>query len=311
MRIGAAIRLALFLVPAVAVSVGLGLHKAAGSAAVNGGAHAEYLQTFVWSPPRTERPVWFGGFSGIEVLDGGTEAVVINDRAHLAHIAIQRDGGEIQGIDITGHTRLRAESGRLLKDRIVDSEGLALREDGTAFISFEGKARVIEKAESEDTTRILPRPKPFRSMPVNKALEALAIDDRGWLYTLPENATDAQGNLPVWRWNGHRWHQPFALPSRGRYLPVGADFGPDGRFYLLERDFWGFGFRNRLRRWDMIDNRPANETILMETGLATHDNLEGIAIWRDGDGALRATMISDDNFLFLQRSEIVEYRLPD
>jgi len=43
----------------------------------------------------------------------------------------------------------------------------------------------------------------------------------------------------------------------------------------------------------------------------THDNLEGVSVWRDADGALRATLVSDDNFRFLQQTEIVEYLLPD
>jgi hypothetical protein len=42
----------------------------------------------------------------------------------------------------------------------------------------------------------------------------------------------------------------------------------------------------------------------------THDNLEGLDVWADAEG-LRATMISDDNFRFFQRTEIVDYRLPD
>ena len=36
----------------------------------------------------------------------------------------------------------------------------------------------------------------------------------------------------------------------------------------------------------------------------------GIAVWEDGQG-IRITMISDDNFLFLQRTELVEYRIRD
>lgn len=38
-----------------------------------------------------------------------------------------------------------------------------------------------------------------------------------------------------------------------------------------------------------------------------HDNLEGISVWQDPDGRIRLTMISDDNFMVFQRTEIVEY----
>jgi hypothetical protein len=49
---------------------------------------------------------------------------------------------------------------------------------------------------------------------------------------------------------------------------------------------------------------------LFTTATGTHDNLEGLDVWSDSDG-LRATMIADDNFRFFQRTEIVDYRLPD
>ena len=49
----------------------------------------------------------------------------------------------------------------------------------------------------------------------------------------------------------------------------------------------------------------------MQTEPGLHDNLEGLSVWRDPQGRLRATMVSDNNYLFIFRSEIVEYRLPD
>jgi hypothetical protein len=52
------------------------------------------------------------------------------------------------------------------------------------------------------------------------------------------------------------------------------------------------------------------EQTLFETLPRTHDNLEGISVWRDADGFIRLTMISDDNGRApLQRTEFVEYRV--
>ena len=53
------------------------------------------------------------------------------------------------------------------------------------------------------------------------------------------------------------------------------------------------------------------EQTLFETPMGMFDNLEGLSVWRDATGALRATMISDDNFFFLQQTQIIEFRLPD
>lgn len=88
------------------------------------------------------------------------------------------------------------------------------------------------------------------------------------------------------------------------------DFGPDGRLYLLERALRGLFFATRVRRFEIAEGaRVVSEETLLETAAGTHDNLEGISVWRDGAGDIRITMISDDNFRFLQRTEIVEYRL--
>ena len=92
-------------------------------------------------------------------------------------------------------------------------------------------------------------------------------------------------------------------------MPVAADIGPDNRLYLLERDFRGLGgFASRLRRFDLTGGA---ETTLFTTPCARHDTLEGLSVWRNPAGQLIAPPISDDNFFALQRTEIVEYRLPD
>ena len=95
---------------------------------------------------------------------------------------------------------------------------------------------------------------------------------------------------------------------RGFLMPVGADFGTDNLFYLLERSVSPLGFRTRVRRFDLSQVDLTEETLLT-TGQLSHDNLEGISVWTDQNGATRVTMISDDNFLPILRSEVVEYIL--
>jgi hypothetical protein len=144
-------------------------------------------------------------------------------------------------------------------------------------------------------------------MQINSSLEALAIGADGALYTIPERSGRANRPFPVYRFQNGRWDIPFTIPRRDAHLIAGADIGPDGLFYVLERDFTGIGFRTRVRRF-ALDGM--GEETLIDTGNATHDNLEGISVWDDGIG-LRITMISDDNFRFFQHTEIVEYRVTD
>ena len=82
-------------------------------------------------------------------------------------------------------------------------------------------------------------------------------------------------------------------------------------FYLLERGFTGFGFRSRVRRFELSAHGFGPEETLFESPVWRHDNLEGIGVWRDGAGQIVLTMISDDNFFAIQRTELVEYIVPE
>lgn len=268
---------------------------------------ASLLDTYVWRNTSD----WFGGFSAIHIAEGGERLIAISDRSRLITARVNRDGDKIIGIEILGQWPILSSNGRVLKGRAGDSEGIAVASDESIYISFEGVHRIAHYAAHNTNTRVLPRPREFLNLDRNGSFEALAIDNRGRLYTLTEKSRTLRGDIPIYRWDGSRWSTPFVLPARGKFLPVAAEFGPDGRFYVLERAVAFIGFRTRLRRWEIVNDAPQSEEVLLETGTGLHDNLEGLSIWRDGQMRLRATMISDDNFLALQRTEVVEYLLPD
>ncbi|MEO9778877.1 MAG: esterase-like activity of phytase family protein [Sedimentitalea sp.] len=269
------------------------------------GMRAEYLGSFEWELSQR----WFGGLSGIELSADGQRMTVISDRGRILFANVLRQDGLIQGIDLVRKARLRGHNGAPLIGRIRDSEGLVVAPNGTIYVSFEGVHRVSRYRQVDQASESLHRPRAFRQLPVNGGFEALAMDDRGRLLAMPEQAFDDNGDIPVYRWDDDVWTQPFCLPSDGAFLPVGADFGPDGRLYLLERTFNIFGFRSRVRSWQIADDSAVDERLELQTTTGTHDNLEGISIWTDTQDRVRLTMVADDNFLFLQRTEFVEYAL--
>ncbi|MGZ9809064.1 esterase-like activity of phytase family protein [Pseudoroseicyclus sp. H15] len=254
--------------------------------------------------PLTAAP---GGFSGIELSDDGSEVVLLSDRAALVFGRLERSGGKLTGFAEDSQLEIGAgENGEPLREWQRDSEGLAKGPDGALYISFEGIHRVARLEEG--ALVFLPDPPPLPRRMANESYEALAIDEAGTLYTLPERVGDGTADWTLLKLEGDAWQPAFTVPRRGAFVPVGADFGPDGAFYLLERDFTGFAFRSRVRRF-AVDG--SGETTLLQTGSGTHGNLEGIAVWRGPDGDIRLTMVSDNNQSALLRSEIVEYRLPD
>ncbi len=297
------------LITSSLILIGLAVTAFAASRPTSVPQAATHLGSFVWTLPDNS---WFGGFSALSLDAKGQNALVLNDRGQIASAQVQRNAkGIIDAVVVTQRDALRNQRGAVIKGDAHDSEGLAVDADGTIYVSFEQDPRVARYSAPDAKAAVLKRMSAFQDMPENKGLEALAIDHRGHLYTLPENTLNAAGHIPVWKWNGRKWREISALERRGWFMPVGADIGPDGRFYLLERAFMLFGFSTRLRRWDLDETGLHGEATLLKTGIGTHDNLEGLSIWRDDHNRLRATMISDDNFMSLQRTELVEYLLPN
>lgn len=268
---------------------------------------ADYIGTFSWQSRADDH----GGFSGLELDESGTSFAAISDRAAIVQGRILRVGGEITGIEAEPIERLRDRHGKPLPQNTRgDSEGLAVGPDGRLYVSFEGNHRVRAYDAPDTAAEDLPANRAFKRLPQNGSLEALASDADGALYTLPETP-DAAG-FPLWRLRDGQWALIGAIPQIGKFVAVGLDLDDQGRLYLLERHFAGlFGFATRVRRFALTDDGPVGGEVLFETTPGTHDNLEGIAVWRDATGGLRLTMISDDNFSFLQRTELVEYALPE
>lgn len=254
----------------------------------------------------------FGGFSGLHVFDGGERFLSISDRGAIVEGQLIRNNGRLKSITLSSIRPLKNTDGVPLRGYLTDAEGLAVRKDGRLYISFEGAHRVWTYLDPASEGAWLPRHPDFKSLQNNSALEALAIGPDNALYTIPERSGRLKRPFPVYRYKDGAWDQPFSIPRHGPYLVVGADIGPDGRFYLLERHLGSiFGFETRVRRFDMTAAGLQNEVTLIQTSAGEHDNLEGISVWRRPSGNLRLTMISDDNFRGLQKTEIVEYDVPE
>ena len=269
---------------------------------------AVHLGSYRWTNPH-ER---FGGFSGLEVSADGTRFWAVSDGGILTRGQFQRDpqSGAIIGASGFEPVRLKAPDGEETHDIWDDAEGLAVAKNGQIFVSFEGVHRIWRYDVAGGNAIEIPPHPDFADMQNNSSLEALAIDEAGTLYTLPERSGVLSRPFPVYRYRDGEWNQPFGIQRRPPFLPVGADFGPDGKFYLLERHLSGvFGFQTRVRRFVFSQSGVHEEEILFSSAAGEHDNLEGIAVWRHRDGDIRITMISDDNYRAFQRTEFVEYRV--
>lgn len=291
-----------------------------------------------------EKAAEFGGFSGLAVDGDGAAFWAVSDRAGLVRAQMLRDSvGRLSDIRLDTLTRLTNRKGGAHAPFGADSEGMAPAQGGGFFISWEGLVRVTVHAPEGGAGpwaewRLHEWDK-FRPIFGNAGFEALAILPSGALWTFPERrsaaldevtaglpgpdqgqgvpvlqltppAMPAEGQAPAFgAWAIAGW-----LPEDGRWSVTGADIGPDGALWLLERKFGWRGFSTRIRRFprgadglpDLSRGKPVLETRPGELG-----NMEGISVWRAPDGAaLLVTLIADNDFWRLRRTLIAEYLWP-
>jgi hypothetical protein len=275
----------------------------AGPAAAAG--RLDLLGSYTWTSPRPG----FGGYSALELADDGLGFTLLSDRGRVLSGRLERSGGVVSGAIVETDAALAGRDGAELARGLNDAEGLALAPGGGFFVSFEGRrGRVVFYGAPGAAATALPQAPGFAGLPANAGLEALAIDGTGALLAVPEHAPGPGQGFPTWRLDGSTWSAGPELPRRDGFLPVGADFGPDGRLYLLERYLGLFGFASRVRSFRIEAGALGDEQVLLTTAPGTHDNLEGIAVWQQG-GTIRVTLVSDDNQKPFQRTEFVDYLL--
>lgn len=275
---------------------------------------ATLLGSYLWPwPPGTK---WFGGFSGLDVTEDGNSFWVVSDSGFGSAGRFTRDAATGEITAVTGYKSqwLQNPGGEVVQGIENDAEDLSLAPGGEIYVSFEGDHRVLKFASVDAEfwawagSELIPPHPDFKNMQNNSSLESVCVAPDGAILTMPERSGVLSRPFPVYRYRAGNWDTTLSVPRRPPYLMVGCDFGPDGRFYVLERNLNGiFGFESRVRRFDYGEDALTGEVTLFESKTGQHDNLEGIGVWRDDKGRIRLTMVSDNNFRSFQRNQIVEY----
>lgn len=249
---------------------------------------------------------WFGGLSGIEVLPDGSQALIVTDKGTLIVVDLMRQADHLTGLGLRSYLPLKHSNGNPLRGKMRDAEGLAVHTTGEAFVTFEQQHRLAHLDPITQLTDPLPGAEAFDRFPNNAGLEALAIHPDGRLFMLSEDAEDDNAAIPLYVLDYDRWLILGQIPRDPIFSPVGADFDARGQLYLLERGTSLLGFRSRIRQID-VSTTPPTERTLLTTAPGFFDNLEGLSTWIDSQGRTRLTLVSDDNFLPVQKTQIVEF----
>lgn len=258
----------------------------------------------------------FGGLSGIQVLNGGREAVIASDRGYLLRAELSYRDGRLASIAFPAMMRVS------LPDAIrhVDIEDLDIGPDGKIHLALERNRHQIAALDPATGTShaddLIALPHAGEVLGFNSGIESIAIFPEGSEYAgrmiaigeRPDEATD--DHVPCWIVGAGR----CAILARGKYQVTSARFLDDGDLLILERKFPpGFDVGMRLRRIERAGigvGKVMDGETLIEAGLAMQiDNMEGLALHRDSSGATILTLISDDNLNFFQRTLILQFAL--
>lgn len=254
----------------------------------------------------------FGGFSGLWVSPDGADLLALSDRGHFVRAQISRNDGKITGIQASPVTLLPLVDDRPPADFLVDAEGLAVAPDGSIYVSYEGHHRVWKFNPQMENPQWTHKWDYFWRFQNNSGLEALAVDKDGVVYAIPERSGKWERPFPVQRYKDGTWDETLSITRSKRFLVVGADFGPDGKLYVLERDFDVLSaFKSRVRRFTLSDDGFDSGETLLETRYSALGNAEGISLWVDDRRRTIVTIIADDNFNPVQKTWVSEFILTE
>ena len=264
----------------------------------------------------------FGGISGLAVEPDGQGFLAVSDAGLWMSGRFVEKDGRLAGIEQAAVGPILGPLGQpLAAMERDDTESVGLR-GGTAFVGVEGVNEIWSFPFSRDGMMARGQPVAvpagIKLLPDNRGLEALtpapagsalgdalvAISERSGSDDEPTKGFILGGPL-----SGE-----FLLQRKSPFDITDIAFLPGGDLLVLERraSFMG-GFGMRLRRMAGASIRPGavlDGPVLLEAGPESEiDNMEALGISRDEAGRTVITLMSDDNFSFLQRSLVLRFTL--
>ena len=274
----------------------------------------------------TSRDRAFGGLSGLRTLDHGRDLLAVGDEGSwfLARLAVDA-AGRPTGVESAHGAPLLDEHGRGFGGKARrDAESVTLRRDGSvveAHVGFEHRHRILAYRSNDGLRGLLTAPgreislpPEIGRLPANSGLEALTdVPALRALVAVAEDPEPGAAANPAWILSGDSSKRLRVRTSDGFSVTDAAAL-PSGDLLLLERRlsmFGSFGVRlARVAAGDLDAGRTVEPTVLFENqGSDEIDNLEGLAVDTDADGSTLITLVSDDNFFFLQRTLLLRFRL--
>jgi len=244
----------------------------------------------------------------------------VTDRGYWLTAKGGSRNGKLTGLEDVEMAAILGGSGRpLSRSGLYDTESLCIH-DGTAYVGIERKHEIARFDWARDGVEARARPVPvppeLKRLPRNRGLEALGVMPvgplKGALVAIAERSGKEDEPTLGALVGGP---QPGLLRLARPELPDITDlaFLPSGDMLVLERWYQPLrGVGMRIRRIAGRDIRPGalvDGQRLIEADLGFEiDNMEGLSVHLE-EGRTVLTLVSDDNFSFLQRTLLLEFEL--
>jgi hypothetical protein len=268
----------------------------------------------------------FGGVSALNLEPDGARFLAITDNGSWLRGRIVYQDGKLAGIADAEMAPILGSDGKPLAARgWYDVESLT-ELDGMHYIGIERVEQIVRFNFRRDglLARGVPIavPPDFKSFVYNKSLECLTAPPKGSplagnLIVITERSLDSAGNhrsflIKTDRGGDHV--ERFSVARSDDFDVTDCTILPPGDLLLLERRYSpARGVAMRIRRIPLGLIRPnalADGKVLIKADLAYQiDNMEGIAVHRNADGETIITLVSDDNFSFVQRNLLLQFTL--
>ncbi len=266
----------------------------------------------------------FGGLSALRIAADGAQFISLSDHGRWLKGRIVYDGARPVAIADAVMAPIRGPDGQALAAHgWHDTESIA-QDDGTLYVGIEGVNQIVRFDYGKDG--LLARGQPIavppgiRTLPSDKGLEALVFVPRnlpmgGTLIAISERGLDQAGNLRAFLIGGPT-PSTFTVKRIANFDVSDAALLPGGDLMILERSLsWPEGLLVQIRRVHITDIKPGaivDGPVLFEAGLRFEiDNMEGLAVHQTPAGQTVLTLISDDNFSALQRTELLQFTLAE
>jgi hypothetical protein len=260
----------------------------------------------------------FGGLSGLSI--GANDKLYgVSDRGYWLSAKMETDpNGVLLNLTDWQIAPILTATNTPVTGALRDAEALALAQDGSFLVAFEGTHRIW---------RYSPPPKTFESTPVsvqipaavkrapgNGGIEGLAMLPDGRLLALTEEFANGDGSFKGWLIDKGQFAELAYFPSKGFRVTdcVGLN---NGDVLVLERRYVPFGILSvRLTLVKGKSLQPGakltgKELLKLEQPLAVQ-NFEAVAAKQTSKGTM-IYIVSDDNYSPFQQTLLLQFLLPN